>query len=271
MILMTNVTPSKEHLNFLKKLRLKKRMILLWQIGLFIAFFLLWEFAAQLHWIDPFIFSSPSRAILSLCRMSSDSSLFHHLFVTFGEAIVGFLSGSLIDFLLSVFLWYFPSAEAVLDPYLVIINSLPKIALGPVIIVWVGAGFSSILTVTLLITVVCTLMGILSGFHHVDREMITLLSSFGANQSQIFFYCVLPASLTNMVSVLKINVGMTWVGVIVGEFLVSKAGLGYLIVYGGQVFRMDLVMGSVLILCFLSVLMYVCIARLERFILKKTT
>jgi len=262
---------SSEHRIFLRKLRRRKRIVFLSRILLFVIFFVFWEIAARLEWIDPFIFSSPSRAISTLLNISSGNSLLLHIAVTFHEALIGFFCGSILGFILSVILWYFPTVEAILDPYLVILNSLPKIALGPVIIVWVGAGFSSILAVTLLISVICTLMGILSGFHHVDPEMVTLLRSFGASRTQSFYYCVLPSSLSTLVSVLKINVGMTWVGVIVGEFLISKAGLGYLIVYGGQVFRMDLVMGSVLILCFLSVLMYACVARLENFIRKRTT
>ena len=160
-------------------------------------------------------------------------------------------------------------AQKIFDPYLVVLNSLPKIALGPVIIVWVGAGIGAIITVTLLISLVVTIIGVLNGFMEVDKEKIMLLRTFGANKRQIFSKVVFPASIPTTISILKINVGMSWVGVIVGEFLVSKAGLGYLIVYGGQVFKLDLVMGGVLILCVLAALMYYLVAILEKVITKR--
>ena len=155
-------------------------------------------------------------------------------------------------------------ARDVLDPYLVVINSLPKIALGPVIIVWVGAGIGSIITVTLLISIVVAIMGVLNGFNETEEAKLTLLKTFGATKSQLFFRVVFPSSLPTTVSVLKLNIGMSWVGVIVGEFLNSKAGLGYLIVYGGQVFKMDIVISATLILCLLSALMYFGVVLVEK-------
>ena len=196
--------------------------------------------------------------------MIPDGTLFRHVSVTLAEALIGFFAGTLCGILIAILLWCSPMLEEIMDPYLVVINSLPKIALGPVIIVWVGSGYSSIITVTLLISVVCTVLGVLAGFHETDEEKILLLKSFGASRWQIFRFAVFPSGIPSMISVLKINVGMTWVGVIVGEFLVSKAGLGYLIVYGGQVFRMDLVMGSVVILCILAAVMYYLVAIAEK-------
>lgn len=254
---------SAEHIGFLRKLRAKRRMVSLLRGLILVGFFLLWEGAAYFGWIDAFIFSSPSRAVSSLWRMISEGSLWNHVGTTLLETLIGFFLGTLIGFVAAILLWFFPTAEKVLDPYLVILNSLPKIALGPVIIVWVGSGMSSIITVTLLISVVSTTMGMLTGFQEVDGEKLTLMKSFGANRLQTLTMCVFPASTLSLISVLKINVGMVWVGVIVGEFLVSRAGLGYLIVYGGQVFRMDLVMGSVLILCVLAALMYYMVAGME--------
>lgn len=258
-----NIDPSAEHLAFVQGLKSRKRMVSLLRGSILIGFFLLWEAAARFGWIDAFIFSSPSRAVSSLWRMILEDSLWNHLGTTLLETLIGFILGTLIGLVAAILLWFFPTAERVLDPYLVILNSLPKIALGPVIIVWVGSGMSSIITVTLLISVVSTTMGMLTGFREVDGEKLTLMQSLGASRLQTLTMCVFPASTLSLISVLKINVGMVWVGVIVGEFLVSRAGLGYLIVYGGQVFRMDLVMGSVLILCLLAALMYYMVAGLE--------
>lgn len=255
--------PSAEHLIFLKKLKNRKRIVSLLRGFILVSFFLFWEGATRLGWIDAFIFSSPTRAIKALLRMACDGTIWTHLGTTMAETAIGFFLGTFIGLVIAVLLWFFPLVEKILDPYLVVINSLPKIALGPVIIVWVGSGLSSIVTVTLLISVVSTIMGMLTGFREIESEKLTLMKSFGANRLQTLLYCVIPASNLALISVLKINVGMVWVGVIVGEFLVSKAGLGYLIVYGGQVFRMDLVMGSVLVLCLFAALMYYMVAGLE--------
>lgn len=259
---------SIEHVKFIKNEKKKKIIKLTLQISIFILFFSLWEVLTLFNIINPFIFSSPSRAIKMLFKLS-ETGLFLHIGVTLFETLLGFLSGTILGFIIAVFLWWSPMAKAVLDPYLVIINSLPKIALGPVIIVWVGSGISSVITVTLLISIVVAIMGILNGFNEVEQAKLTLLKTFGATKFQLFSKVVFPASIPTTVSVLKLNIGMSWVGVIVGEFLNSKAGLGYLIVYGGQVFKMDIVMSATLVLCLLSALMYFLVVLLENAISKK--
>ena len=155
------------------------------------------------------------------------------------------------------------------DPYLVVLNALPKTALGPIFIVCMGAGVGSIIAMTLAISLIVSILNILNGFNHTDVEKIKLMQTFGATRTQIFFKLVVPSNLSTIVNVLKINVGLSWVGVITGEFLVSKSGLGYLIVYGSQVFKMDLVMTSVVILAVCAIIMHICIVMLERFVRKK--
>ena len=255
---------SLEHQQYLRRIRRRASFIHVLRVFLLLALLGLWELAARLGWIDPFIFSSPSRCVRVLALMFADASIWPHIGLTLLETLIGFTAGTLLGFLLAVALWCSDTAQRVFDPYLVVLNSLPKIALGPVIIVWVGAGMSSIVVVTLLISIVVTIIGVLNGFQEVDQEKIMLLRTFGADRWQILTRVVLPASLPTTISVLKINVGMSWVGVIVGEYLCSKAGLGYLIIYGGQVFKMDLVMGSVLLLCLLAAGMYYLVALLEK-------
>jgi len=264
-----NECGSYEHLLYLKGLKRRRVLVQVLRILLLFALTGLWELAAALGWIDAFIFSSPSRAVHLLAGMFADGTMWPHLGMTLLETIIGFSLGTMLGMLAAVALWCSDLAQRVCDPYLVILNSLPKIALGPVIIVWVGAGISSIIVVTLLISIVVTIIGVLNGFMEVDREKILLLRTLGARRKQIFTRVVFPASLPTIISVLKINVGMSWVGVIVGEFLVSRAGLGYLIVYGGQVFKMDLVMGSVLLLSILAAAMYYLVALAESFINKR--
>ena len=161
------------------------------------------------------------------------------------------------------------SLNRILDPYLVVLNALPKIALGPVLIVWIGAGMESIVVMGVLVSLVVTTVTVLNGFLTTTDEKQLLMKTLGATKLQIFWKVVLPAGLKDLIAALKISVGMSWVGVIVGEYLVSKAGLGYLIVYGGQVFKLDLVMASVVILCVLAALMYEAVALLEKGLTRK--
>ena len=186
--------------------------------------------------------------------------LWEHVGVTLYETIMGFLLGTGLGILLAVLLWWLPFVNEVMDPYLVVLNALPKIALGPVLIVWIGAGMGSIIVMAVLISLVVTTVTVLSGFTAAAEEKQFLMRTLGATKAQTFLKVVLPAGVPHMMSALKISVGMSWVGVIVGEYLVSKSGLGYLIVYGGQVFKLDLVMASVVILC----LLYGAVALLEK-------
>ena len=156
----------------------------------------------------------------------------------------------------------------VFDPYLVVLNSLPKTALAPIIIIWIGAGYSGIIVTAITVSIVVTIMNVYSSFISLDKDKIKLLETFGATKFQILKKVVLPHSIPSMISTLKVNIGLSWVGVIVGEFLVSKAGIGYLIVYGGQVFKLDLVMMSVFILAVISALMYKIISIIEDKFLK---
>lgn len=260
---------SQEHLDYLKNLRREHRKVTLLRISILIAIIGLWEAAASMQWIDPFIMSSPSRIVKTIASLYSGGELFMHIGVTLWETVAGFSLGTLLGIGIAVILWWSPVVARTLDPYLVVLNSLPKIALGPVIIIWVGAGEGAIITMALLISVVVTILSVLNGFMEVSEEKIMLMHTFGATRLQILRMVILPASVASIISALKINVGMTWVGVIVGEYLVSKAGLGYLIVYGGQVFKLDLVMASILILAVVAALMYIAVAYAEKRYIKK--
>ena len=247
---------SKEHIDYLKKVKKKKIAIFSTQILLLAIFFVAWEIAASFKIIDPFITSQPSRIVKTMANLYNQGVLFYHIGITCVETIVGFISGTIIGIIISIILWGFDFLGKVFEPYLVVLNSLPKIALGPIIIVWIGAGPASIIVMALTISLIVTIMEVLNGFINVDEDKIKLAKTFGASKIQILTKVVLPASFPVMLNALKINVGLSWVGVIVGEFLVSKAGLGYLIVYGGQVFQLDLVMMSVLILAAAAAIMY---------------
>ena len=253
---------------YLASMKRDKVKVLVLQIAVLVLFLGLWQLLASTGVIDDFITSSPIRIIKTLGTLFKQD-LLKHIGITLLECIIGFVISSALGFAIAVGLWASRTARRVLEPYIVTLNSLPKIALGPIIIVWMGAGMNAIVTMTVLICVVVTIIGVLGGFSSCSEGKLLLMRSMGANRRQIFFKLVLPQSLPNLISVLKINVGLAWVGTIMGEYLVSSAGLGYLIIYGGQVFKLDLVMTSTVILCVLAAVMYLGVALLERHVSSK--
>lgn len=259
---------SYQHKKYIDEIYNKKFWIHFTQIAILVGIIALWEIAAQLKWIDSFITSQPTRVVKTILELSKDGSLFKHIGITLYETVIGFTLGTTLGIFIAILLWWSDFFNRVLDPYWVVLNSLPKTALGPIIIVWVGANTTAIIIMALLISIVVTIMTILNGFTEIDKDKIKLIQSFGGSKKDVLTKVILPASIPNMVNALKVSIGLSWVGVIVGEFLVIRNGLGYLIVYGGQIFRLDWVMTSVIILAVASYLMYVGITWLEKKILK---
>ncbi len=258
---------SKDRMIYLRSIKKRKYFILFTQIGLLVVLILLWEILANMGVIDSFITSQPSRVVKTIINLSSNDLLLH-LGVTCAETLIGFILGVILGLILASMLWWFQTFSDIFEPYLVILNSLPKIALGPIIIIWVGAGMQAIIVMALAISLVVTVMELLNGFNNTDKNMIKMAKTFGASKRQIFSKIVLPSNVTTLVNSLKINLGLSLVGVIAGEFLVSKAGLGYLIVYGGQVFKLDLVMASVIILAVFAAIIYKIVLIFEKIVLK---
>ena len=259
---------DKRHESFLKKNKRHKLLVLSAQIGVLAVFAALWEISAALGWIDPFLMSSPSRIWNTLAELYADGALFYHIWISLYETILGFVIGTAAGTAVAVIMWWSRSVREVLQPYVVVLNSLPKIALGPVIIVWAGTGQKAIVFMAVLISVIVTIITMLGGFMQTSPEKILLMRAMNAGKLQIFTKLVFPSNMSTLASCLKINVGMAWIGSIMGEYLVSRAGLGYLIVYGGQVFQMDLVMACTIVLCLLAGGMYFLVALLERFMVR---
>jgi len=258
---------SLEHREYLRKVKQRKICVLVAQIVIIVAIFALWEIAARAKIIDPFITSQPSRIVDTIAKLYREGSLLRHIAITCLETVLGFLLGTMLGTFIAIILWWSEFLQKVLEPYLIVLNSLPKIALGPIFIVWIGAGPIAIVVIAMTISIVVTILEVLNGFLGVDNDKIKLVKTFGASKIQVFTKVVLPASLPVIVNALKVSVGLSWVGVIVGEFLVSKEGIGYLIVYGGQVFQLDLVMASVLILSLAAFLMYRVVAWIEKIVI----
>ena len=257
-------TESPAQARYRQQRRRRALGIRLARYGILVGFLLLWEVLARVGAIDPFLLSSPSRMVATIAELIRTGEMWLHLGTTLWETVVGFVLGSLLGIALAIALWWSDTLTKILDPYLVVLNAPPKIALGPALIVWIGAGKPAIITMSLLVSVIVMLVTVLGGFLSVEKEKRTLLRAFGASKVQEFTMVVFPGALANTVSALKLGIGMTWVGVIVGEFLVSRAGLGYLIVYGGQVFKLDLVMAGTAVLCLFAALMYLGIALWEK-------
>ena len=258
---------SEERKDYLAHKRRRKILIRICQLSGILIFIALWEILGALGVIDTFIMSQPSRIVETLLNLQ-DNNLLTHIGVTCFETLVGFSLGFLIGNLLATVLWWSDFLSKVAAPYLVVLNALPKIALGPIIIIWVGAGMQAIIVMALAISLIVTVLEMLSGFRSTDKELVKMVRTFGATKWQTFKTVVYPSNLHTMFNSLKVNIGLSLVGVIAGEFLVSKAGLGYLIVYGGQVFQMDLVMTSVLILLVVAALLYWGVTVAERLVIR---
>ena len=257
------------HSQFLQSIIKEKKLIRLYQAIIFIVFFSLWEIASRFAWIDPLIFSSPSKVYTLFIEKINDGTLLSNISITLFETVLGFILGTLAGTLLAALLWWFPFFSKVADPYLVILNAMPKVALGPILIVALGPGFTSIILMGAIISVIITTIVVYTSFKEVDYNYLKVLQTFGATKRQSFLEAILPSSLPTIISTLKVNVGLSWVGVIVGEFLVSAKGLGYMIIYGFQVFNFSLVMLSLLMIAFFATIMYQLVDMLERKLIKR--
>ena len=260
---------SKEHKEYIKKIKINKILIFLVQITIITGLAIIWQFLADKQIINTFITSSPKEVIKTLINLYNQNNIFNHIYITIYETFISFILGTIIGTLIAIILWWNKFIAKVMDPYLTILNSLPKVALGPIIIIWAGASINSIIIMALLISVIVTTITVYNGFSNTDINKINLLKSFKANKFQILKMVILPSNYPTIISSLKINVSMSLIGVIMGEFLVSKEGIGYLIMYGSQVFNLNLVITGIIILAFVSYIMYMIVSYIEKILIRK--
>ena len=253
---------------YLLKIKITKYLIILSQLSILILLIIIWQSLANHNLINTFITSSPKNILTTIIDLYQTNNLFHHILITIYETIISFTLGTIIGIIIAIILWYNKFIYKVIDPYLTIINSLPKVSLGPILIIWVGANIKSIIVMALLISVIITTITVYNGFNSTDFNKIKLLKSFKANKIQTLKYLILPNNYPTIISSLKINISMSLIGVIMGELLVSKKGIGYLIMYGSQVFNLDLVITGIIILMIVSYLMYLIISYLEKKLIK---
>ena len=261
--------PSLAQQSFLEKRKRRLRAITFARIFIFLLFLMIWEASARLHLIDAFIFSSPSRVYRMFISMVSDHSIFLHMGITLVETLVSFLLVFIFSLLIAIILWLFHSLSKVLEPYLVVLNSLPKSALAPLLIVWLGANMKTIIVAGMSVAVFGSILTIYTGFSEVDPEKVKLIYTLGGNQRNVLWKVVLPSSIPIFINTMKVNIGLCLVGVVIGEFIGSRQGLGYLIIYGSQVFQLDMVLMSIVILCIMAMILYQMINLVVKHCLKR--
>lgn len=239
------------------------------QILILALFIFIWEYLANKEIINSFIYSSPSRIVKTIVEIYRGNNLLNHIWVTIYETVISFLLATILGTLIAILLWYSRFLYKVFDPYLTILNSLPKVALGPIIIIICGANIKSIIIMALLISLIITILNVYAGFINTDKNKIKLLKSFKTTKIQMLRYLIIPSNYAVIINALKINVSMSLVGVIMGEFLVSKEGIGYLINYGSEVFNLNLVFAGIVILLLVSYLMYLIVVYIEKVLIHK--
>lgn len=271
--LFANTCPKKEPLSaqelYVKKHHRHHHLITLLRFLVLILFLTLWEVSGRLELIDTFFFSSPSMVTAYFINMIMDGSFFTHTGITLLETLLSFLLITAISIAAATALWYSKTLSEILEPYLVVLNSLPKSALAPLFIVWLGTGINTIIVAGISVAVFGSVISLYTGFKQVDKEKLKLIYTLGGNSFNAFHKVVLPSCIPVILSNMKVNIGLALVGVIIGEFLAARRGLGYLIIYGSQVFQLNMVITSIIILCVIAMGLYQCIQWVEHFYKKR--
>jgi NitT/TauT family transport system permease protein len=255
---------SERHARFLRQLRLRETWVIGVQFLVLLIFLGLWQGAASLRIIDPFITSQPTAVAQKLLEMVDDGSIGYHVAITVMETLAGFVLGTIIGIAIAALLWWWDFLSDVADPYIVVLNATPKMALGPIFIIWLGASMSAVIALAISISLFVTILSVYSAFRQTDPEKLVVVRSFGASKWQQFSKVVFPSAVPTIVATLKVNIGLSLIGAIVGEFLAANAGLGYLIIYGQNIFNMSLVMTSLVILTIIAGVMYYVVSICER-------
>lgn len=253
---------------YLRHRRRERVFVVLVQLVLLVLVLVLWQVGARQSWWDPILTSTPSTVWSLFTEMVASGDIWQHVWATLSATLVSFVLSMLLGTAIATVLWWSPFVERVIDPYLVVLNAMPKIALGPILLVWLGAS-RSVYGMAIIISLVVTVIMAYTGFTEVDANKVKVVRTFGGNKLQVFRKVILPGSVPTLLAAVKVNLGLTLVGVIVGEFLASTSGLGYLILYGSQIFRMSLVMMSIVLLAVLSALLYGTVMVAERLLFRR--
>ena len=260
---------SRTHADYLRTIRRHKHIVHISRILILLSFLFIWEFTANVGIIDSFIFSSPSKIVQCFAGMAADQSIFLHIGVTIYETLLSFLLVIAISILMAVLLWFSPKLSEIADPYLVVLNSLPKSALAPLLIVWLGANKTTIIVAGMSVALFGSVINLYTGFRGADPEKLKLIRTLGGTKKDELTKIVLPSSVPLILSIMKVNIGLCLVGVIIGEFIGARQGLGYLIIYGSQTFKLTWVLMSIVILCVIAMGLYAALDLIEKHVRKK--
>lgn len=260
---------SVTQIRFLKEQRKHKRIVKSARLLLLVGFLLLWEITSAVGIIDSFIFSSPSKVALCFWNMVLDRSIFLHIGITLYETLVSFLLVTLISLLCATLLWFSKKAFEISEPFLVVLNSLPKSALAPLLIVWLGATPTTIIVAGMSVAIFGSILNLYTSFMGIDSDLLKLIYTLGGNRMHALIKVVLPSAVPDIISNMKVNIGLCLVGVVIGEFLAARNGLGYLIIYSSQVFKLDWLLMSICILCVIAMGLYALIGALEKWCMEK--
>lgn len=255
---------SERHARFLRSLRIRQTWVIVVQFAVLAAFLGLWQLAATFQIIDPFITSQPTAILRTTLELANDGSLGYHVTITVVETLAGFGIGTVLGIVIAAMLWWWDFLSDVTDPYIVVLNATPKMALGPIFIIWLGATTTAVIALAVSISLFVTILSVYSAFRQADPEKLIVVRSFGASKWQQFHKVVFPSAVPAIIATLKVNIGLSLIGAIVGEFLAANAGLGYLIIYGQNIFNMSLVMTSLVILTVIAGVMYYAVSLAER-------
>ena len=242
--------------SFLRRYRMHRRFVSISRILLLVIFLSVWEFTSSHQIIDSFIFSSPSGIARCFFSMAADRSIFRHLGVTLYETLVSVLA--------AVLLWFSKKLSEILEPYLVVLNSLPKSALAPLLIVWLGATRTTIIVAGMSVAIFGSILNLYTSFMTTDPGKMTLIYTLGGKHRDVLTKVVLPSSIPAILSNMKVNIGLCLVGVVIGEFLAAREGLGYLIIYSSQIFQMNVLLMSIVLLCIMAMGLYAVVSHWGR-------
>jgi NitT/TauT family transport system permease protein len=249
---------------YLAKRKRHKVIVIVARLAILIGFLSTWEYTSSKGIINSFIFSSPSKIAKAFWGMVVDKSIFVHMQVTLYEILVSFALVTIFSILIAVILWSNKKTSEILEPYLVVLNSLPKSALAPLLIVWLGANQTTIVVAGMSVAIFGSILSLYTTFTTVDREKIKLIYTLRGNRFHTLTKVVIPSSIPAIISNMKVNIGLCLVGVVIGEFLAARNGIGYLIIYSSQVFKMDWLLMSIVLLCIVSAALYGLINILEK-------
>lgn len=256
--------PSATQDQYLRSYKRKIYFIHFARIATLLFFLLLWELASHFAWIDSFFFSSPSQIAVCFWNMVLDHSIFFHIGITLYETLFSFFLVSVFSLLIVILLWFSKTLSKILEPFLVVLNSLPKSALAPLLIVWLGATQTTIIVAGMSVAIFGSILNLYTNFSSVDPESLKLIYTLGGNKLQAMYKIVIPSCVPAIISNMKVNIGLCLVGVIIGEFLAARNGLGYLIIYSSQVFKLDWLLMSIVLLCMMAMGLYTLINLLEK-------